>query len=346
MANWFYYDNDGAKQGPVTDGQLKGLAKQGIITPETVVETEGGKTAPARKVKGLTFVETVTETSATDAPAEPKITTWFYFDGNGQKQGPVTGGELKGLAKTGMITPDTIVVAESGKTVPAREVKGLTFIAAQPQTSLPAAPNPFTTAPPFAENPFVASVAPVNQAAQQSAPVPVAAKNSKSPIVRLGIFLAIFIPCFILLRLTGDTEKQEPVKQEPVATSVPVNRNTLLTRYPDAPAKLAKSLDAIQDFNAALIRGNSDNMKAARQDFSSATVFVTLYASSEFNAVLRKLSTAMIELEIAMTKVETAKVLGAKAGHDSAIRDYDRARRNYRDRAEEYAKAVSKETAR
>lgn len=44
-------------QGPVTDGQLKGLAKTGRITPETMVETEDGKTALARKVKGLTFPE-------------------------------------------------------------------------------------------------------------------------------------------------------------------------------------------------------------------------------------------------------------------------------------------------
>ena len=56
MANWYYYDNNGQKQGPVTGGQLKGLANAGMITPETVVETEEGKKAPARKVQGLTFV--------------------------------------------------------------------------------------------------------------------------------------------------------------------------------------------------------------------------------------------------------------------------------------------------
>ena len=58
MPNWFYYDNGGQKQGPVTGGQLKGLAKAGQITPETIVETEEGKTAPAGKVQGLTFAET------------------------------------------------------------------------------------------------------------------------------------------------------------------------------------------------------------------------------------------------------------------------------------------------
>ena len=54
MANWFYYNDKGEKIA-VTGGQLKGLAKAGVITPGTMVETEDGKTAPAKKVKGLTF---------------------------------------------------------------------------------------------------------------------------------------------------------------------------------------------------------------------------------------------------------------------------------------------------
>jgi hypothetical protein len=54
MSTWYYYNEQGEKI-EVTGGQLKGLAKAGLITPETVVETEDGKTAPARKVKGLTF---------------------------------------------------------------------------------------------------------------------------------------------------------------------------------------------------------------------------------------------------------------------------------------------------
>jgi hypothetical protein len=31
------------------------------------------------------------------------MSTWFYYDADGQKQGPITGGQLKGLAKTGRI---------------------------------------------------------------------------------------------------------------------------------------------------------------------------------------------------------------------------------------------------
>ena len=57
MAKWFYYNESGDKI-EVTGGQLKGLAKAGMITPGTMVETEDSKTAPARKVKGLTFGET------------------------------------------------------------------------------------------------------------------------------------------------------------------------------------------------------------------------------------------------------------------------------------------------
>ena len=64
MAKWFYYNENGDKI-EVTGGQLKGLAKAGRITPETIVETEEGKTAPARKVKGLTFGEPAQSESTT-----------------------------------------------------------------------------------------------------------------------------------------------------------------------------------------------------------------------------------------------------------------------------------------
>jgi len=75
MSIWFYYNENGDKV-QVTGGQLKGLAKAGLITPETIVETEGGKQAPARKVKGLNFVE-VTQPEPTPAtiPTESNVYT-------------------------------------------------------------------------------------------------------------------------------------------------------------------------------------------------------------------------------------------------------------------------------
>ena len=73
---------------------------------------------------------------------------WFYIDANGRKQGPVTGGQLKGLAKAGRITPDTIVETEDGKTAPAGKVKGLTFVTTEQPKPSPVAPSPSPAAPP------------------------------------------------------------------------------------------------------------------------------------------------------------------------------------------------------
>ena len=74
MSKWFYYNENGEKI-EVTGGQLKGLAKAGMITPDTIVETEEGKTAPARKVKGLTFVKS---TPAQPALTPPSVATESY----------------------------------------------------------------------------------------------------------------------------------------------------------------------------------------------------------------------------------------------------------------------------
>ena len=56
MAKWHYYDDDGNRI-TVTGKELKELAKDGLITPDTIVENEEGKSAPAGKVKGLVFAE-------------------------------------------------------------------------------------------------------------------------------------------------------------------------------------------------------------------------------------------------------------------------------------------------
>jgi len=71
MANWFYYNENGEKIS-VTGKELKELAKNGTITPETFVETAEGKTGLAKHVKGLPFFETSkpeTIPLATDTPS-------------------------------------------------------------------------------------------------------------------------------------------------------------------------------------------------------------------------------------------------------------------------------------
>ena len=51
----FYYMQDGSRRGPVNAAQLKALARQGIITPETQILTGDGRQSHARKIKGLEF---------------------------------------------------------------------------------------------------------------------------------------------------------------------------------------------------------------------------------------------------------------------------------------------------
>lgn len=57
MANWFYFNPSGEKIGPITSTALKNLAKQGLITPETVIENGNGRSSIAGNVNGLTFPE-------------------------------------------------------------------------------------------------------------------------------------------------------------------------------------------------------------------------------------------------------------------------------------------------
>lgn len=55
MANWFYYDGNGTKFGPVNGATLKALAQHGVLRPDTVVETETGQRGHAGAITGLEF---------------------------------------------------------------------------------------------------------------------------------------------------------------------------------------------------------------------------------------------------------------------------------------------------
>ena len=162
MAKWHYYNDKGEKI-TVTGGQLKGLAKAGQVTPDTIVETEAGKTAPARKVKGLTFSKTPAIMSefvqvldnflSTDGhqadsaqmtqekkyalvsqsikSAQSNITTnlsdelaWYYYNKFGQKCGKFSYQELHKLAMLDMLDPDTLLEREDGHREVASQVPG------------------------------------------------------------------------------------------------------------------------------------------------------------------------------------------------------------------------------
>jgi len=119
-------------------------------------------------------------------------TTWFYYNEQGEKIS-ITSRELKELAASGKITPETVVETDEGKSAPARKVKGLKFSALADTVSnsaitppdsdevygvvaTPPAPSPFTASMPVVakppENPFVvATPQPFAQPAQV-APIP------------------------------------------------------------------------------------------------------------------------------------------------------------------------------
>ena len=53
MTNWYYTDTFGTRLGPIDDQQLQGLVARGIITPETLMETDTGHEGVAGKIPGL-----------------------------------------------------------------------------------------------------------------------------------------------------------------------------------------------------------------------------------------------------------------------------------------------------
>jgi hypothetical protein len=55
MSTWYYYDYLGVRQTVNSDTELRRLAELGTITPETIIETETGKTISANRINGLTF---------------------------------------------------------------------------------------------------------------------------------------------------------------------------------------------------------------------------------------------------------------------------------------------------
>ena len=129
-----------------------------IVTPKTMVETEEGKQAPAKRVKGLTFADAL--------PIEEAV-NFFYTDANGQKQ-QIDYQHLRLLVAQRVIMPDTLLETEKGHkglagqipdlfcTIPANENcgsaqnKGTVFSeTVPPQPSEPIPPeeySPFTLA--------------------------------------------------------------------------------------------------------------------------------------------------------------------------------------------------------
>jgi len=102
MAIWKYQDASG-NWHETRGRELKQLVREGKVTPKTRIEDENGNIVRAENVQGLPFDDTASSTGSGTLESDAKTSTWFYYDADGQRQGPVSGGRLKGLAKAGMI---------------------------------------------------------------------------------------------------------------------------------------------------------------------------------------------------------------------------------------------------
>jgi TM2 domain-containing membrane protein YozV len=75
MPNFFYFDQTNQKQGPVNEQQLKVLAAQGVIGPNTPLETDNGYQGVAGQIRGLFTTASPPFTQATHAVFVPSPTT-------------------------------------------------------------------------------------------------------------------------------------------------------------------------------------------------------------------------------------------------------------------------------
>ena len=68
MAKWYYYKENGEKIGPMRGRELKQLAAQGIITPETWIENEEKTALRAGQAANLVFETVYMDTMDTPPP--------------------------------------------------------------------------------------------------------------------------------------------------------------------------------------------------------------------------------------------------------------------------------------
>jgi len=158
--------------------------------------------------------------------------TWFYYDDSGQKNGPITVGQLQDLAKQGVITPETTVETDTGVSASAGKVNGLTFLGAITSS---AEPNLCTIAPSQTAAPSVAPAQEVNQVAPKTVPVPVPiAKKQKSilrPAIVVGITAVIIVGICCLALPWSSSKDKELAKKDLHEISNLGNHSVNITKY-------------------------------------------------------------------------------------------------------------------
>jgi RsiW-degrading membrane proteinase PrsW (M82 family) len=104
MANWYYYDNNGQKQGLISQQELFDLVAKGVIVQQTRLETETGQQGTAEQIKGLNFPEnpfSLPKNNALDA-AKKQILDEFRSTNFKSEIIPIDESNLRDLFHDGM----------------------------------------------------------------------------------------------------------------------------------------------------------------------------------------------------------------------------------------------------
>jgi len=173
MSNWFYYDSNGLKVGPVTGEQLKGFADEGLVTLGTTVESEEGRFVLAEKMQDL-----MSDKTQSDGAKSSLLENFIENEIEGFVEGLVEG--LDDDVDPSATSPESVL----------SETTAMGY-------------NPFSAPMPVAENPFTAPVpdvgspfsAPISAADNPfSAPVPAMDNPFSDPVpgIDFGNNLAVF----------------------------------------------------------------------------------------------------------------------------------------------------------
>ena len=116
---------------------------------------------------------------------------WFYFDNDNQRLGPYSGKQILQLAKSGIITAETLVEDPNGRTCPAKKLIRKPALPTPPSSVSSDEANPFTASMPTGPNPFTAPMPVVNQTPPKASAPVAEGKKSAFPVILILATVAV-----------------------------------------------------------------------------------------------------------------------------------------------------------
>jgi len=229
---------------------------------------------------------------------------WYYYDNDGQKKGPYSGGQLRWFARQGTITPESIIENDEGKTVSAKEVNGLTFSEViRPETRPPVEANPFTAAIPAAPSPFTAPLPPRVAQGKEGAATKTILRTFKTVVVLLILAVVggstgpILWESYNLKKnanelISEDVLAPQPLKLPPIA---------LLSVQWDTPT----SFEVVKFFWSNIVGSEDETVYASGKFTVKTQTAEKLYNSVGLKDGLQELGIIVLyekELDVAMRK--------------------------------------------